>query len=51
MISTDVQKLAAGSVIDLFEIDATNIDGDVLRWVNDTNKLGADIVWQGNTYS
>lgn len=51
MISTDVQKLAAGSVIDLFEVDATNIGGSLLRWVNETNNLGADIVWQGNTYS
>ncbi len=51
MISTDVQKLSAGSVIDLYEIDATAIDGDVLRWVNETNSLGADVVWQGNTYT
>ncbi len=35
MTSTDVQKLAAGSVIDLFEIDATNIGGSRLRFVNE----------------
>tara|TARA_R110002126_G_scaffold90831_1_gene216369 strand:+ start:1773 stop:2456 length:684 start_codon:yes stop_codon:yes gene_type:complete len=51
MIATDVQKLAAGSIIDLYEIDATNIGGSLLRWVNDTNELSADIVWQGNTYA
>ena len=51
MISTDVQKLSAGSLIDLYEIDATSIGGSVLRWANETNVLGADIVWQGNTYT
>jgi len=51
MISTDVQKLAAGSVIDLFEVDATAIGGSLLRWVNDANKLQSDVVWQTNVYS
>ena len=51
MISTDVQKLAAGSVIDLFEVDATGIGGSFLRWVNDANKLQSDVVWQTNVYS
>jgi lambda family phage minor tail protein L len=51
MIATDVQKLAAGNVIDLFEIDNTAIGGTVLRWVDDVNELNADIIWQGNTYS
>ena len=51
MIATDVQKLAAGSLVDLYEIDATNIGGDVLRWANEVNELGVDIVWQGDTYT
>lgn len=51
MIATDLQKLAAGSVIDLYEIDATSIGGSVLRWVNEVNELNADVVWQGNTYT
>jgi len=51
VISTDVQKLAAGSVIDLFEVDATAIGGSLLRWVNDANKLQSDVVWQTNVYS
>lgn len=50
-IKTDNQSLAPGSVIDLFELDATGIDGDLLRWCNDVNELGNDIVWNGNTYS
>tara|TARA_R110002124_G_scaffold87322_1_gene224851 strand:+ start:1799 stop:2482 length:684 start_codon:yes stop_codon:yes gene_type:complete len=51
MIATDVQKLAAGSIIDLFEIDATNIGGSIMRWVNEANELGVNVVWQGNTYA
>mgnify|MGYP003626987825 FL=1 len=51
MIATDVQRLAAGSIIDLYEIDSTNIGGSLFRWVNDTNELSADVVWQGNTYA
>ena len=39
MISVDVQKLAAGSAVDLFEIDSTNIGGAVLRWVNESNSI------------
>jgi lambda family phage minor tail protein L len=51
MISTDVQKLQAGSIIDLYEIDATAIGGTVLRWCSDVNELKTDIVWQGETYT
>jgi lambda family phage minor tail protein L len=51
MISTDVQKLQAGSIIDLYEIDATAIGGTVLRWCSDVNELNTDIVWQGETYT
>ena len=51
MISTDVQKLASGNLIELFEIDATSIGGSLLRIVNDVNELSSDIVWQGNTYT
>lgn len=51
MISADIQKLAPGSLVDLFELDATNIGGEVIRWHNGVNGLGNDVVWQGNTYS
>jgi len=51
MISTDVQKLAPDAIVDLFELDATTIGGEVLRWANDVNELGNDITWQGNSYS
>jgi lambda family phage minor tail protein L len=51
MITTDLQNLAPGSVIDLYELDATNIGGSLFRWVPEVNELNNDIVWQGNTYS
>jgi len=51
MISTDVQKLAPGSTIEMFEIDSLSIGGQLLRFANDVNKLQSDIVWQGNTYT
>jgi lambda family phage minor tail protein L len=51
VISSDVQKLASGNLIELFEINATSIGGSLLRIVNDVNELSSDIVWQGNTYT
>ena len=51
MITADLQKLAPGSIIDLYELDATNIGSSLFRWVPEVNELNNDIVWQGNTYS
>jgi len=51
MISVDKQELAAGNIIDLYEIDATSIGSTVFRWVADVNELNNDVVWQGNAYS
>jgi lambda family phage minor tail protein L len=51
VISSDVQKLASGNLIELFDIDATSIGGSLLRIVNDVNELSSDIVWQSNTYT
>lgn len=49
-ISSDVQKLAPGSVVDLFEIDATAYNLGILRYSPNVNELGDDIIWQGETY-
>lgn len=51
MIESDVQKLAPGAIVDLFELDATALGGSVIRWHNGVNQLGNDVVWQGNTYT
>lgn len=50
MITQDIQTLSPGALVELFEIDATTIGGDVVRFHNGVNALGNDVVWQGNTY-
>ena len=51
VIESDVQKLAPGAIVDLFELDATTLGGSVIRWHNGVNALGNDVVWQGNLYT
>lgn len=50
-IESDIQKLDPGSIVELFELDATGLGGSVVRWANDVGFDGNDIRWQGNTYS
>lgn len=51
MIESDVQKLNPGAIVDLFELDCTSLGDAVFYWHNGVNALGADVVWQGNTYT
>lgn len=51
MIESDVQRLNPGKKVDLFELDATTIGGDVILWHSGVSELGNDVVWQGNYYS
>lgn len=51
MIESDVQKLNPGAIVEMFELDATELGGDVLRWHSGVNVLGNDLVWDGETYS
>lgn len=51
-IAADIQSLSPGAIIDLFELDATNIDGNtIVRWCNYVNEKGTDVIWDGNTYT
>lgn len=50
-IATEIQKLSPSAIVVLFEIDATNIGGEVYRFHPGTNGLTSDLVWQGNAYS
>lgn len=50
-IQTDVQTLTPGTLIELFELDATAIGGTVIRWHSGVNELGNNVVWQGNSYT
>ena len=49
-IAADIQKLDPGSLIDLFELDATEIGGSLFYWTNEVNELGNNVVWNSNTY-
>ena len=50
-IQQDLNTPGAKQLVELFEIDATIVGGSLLRFHNGVNQLGADVVWQGNTYS
>lgn len=47
-VREDVQKLEPGALVELFELDATTIGGDLLRFHGHTQQGG--ITWQGNVY-
>lgn len=50
-VASNVQKINPSAVIELFELDATNIlGGGIYRFHSGVNELGNDIVWQGQTY-
>lgn len=50
-IKSDIQLLSPGTLVELFEVDATAIGGSILRWHSGVNSLGNNVVWQGNTYT
>lgn len=49
-IESDIQHLNPGVIVEMFELDATNIGGDVLRWHSGTDLAGQAVVWQGVSY-
>lgn len=51
MIQQDLQKLAPGQLVELFELDCTTVGGDVLRFHNGSNELNGDVVFNGLTYT
>jgi lambda family phage minor tail protein L len=50
-VASEIQKLAPNAVVELFELDATSLGGDVLRFHAGTNSLSANVVWDGETYT
>ena len=50
-IATDIQTLAPGSVVDLFEIDLTSLGGEKLYFHPGRNGLISNVVWNGITYN
>jgi lambda family phage minor tail protein L len=50
-IESEIQKLEPSAIIELFELDATSLGGDVVRFHAGTNELRQNVVWNGNTYT
>lgn len=49
-IASEIQKLDPSSIIEVFELDCTDLGGEIFRFHNGTNKLSQNLVWQGNEY-
>lgn len=50
-IAADIQSLAPSAIVELFELDATNLPGGTIqRFHAGTNKLTSSVTWQGNVY-
>ena len=50
-IQAAIHQLAAGAIVELYEIDSTALGGGVTRLHAGTNALQQPVVWQGNTYT
>ena len=50
-ISEDIQRLSPGAIVELFELDVTNLGDQVYYLHAGTNEYTNDVVWQGNTYT
>lgn len=50
-IELDIQSLAPGTLVDLFELDTTSLGGDKTYFHPGTNELTNNVVWQGITYT
>ncbi|MCW5657453.1 MAG: phage minor tail protein L [Burkholderiaceae bacterium] len=49
-MALNLARLEHGAVIELYELDATMLGGEVLRFHAGRNGLGGSVVWQGLTY-
>lgn len=49
-ITSELQKLAPSSIVELFQLDATSFGGDVYYFHAGTNGLKQNITWQGQEY-
>lgn len=52
MIQSDIQKLDAGAIVELYQIDTTPIGDPVIYYLhNGVNELGNNVVFDGDTYT
>lgn len=50
-INSDIQKLAAGALVELFVLDYSSLGGSTIYFHAGTNELVTSVVWQGVTYT
>jgi lambda family phage minor tail protein L len=50
-ITSEIQKLEPSAIIELFELDATNVSAGVFRFHAGTNGLTQDVTWQTLDYT
>lgn len=49
-LADEIQRLAPSAIVELFEVDLTEIGGTLYRFHAGTNELRQPVVWQGQTY-
>lgn len=49
-IASEIQKLAPSAIIEVFQLDTSNIGGETYYFHAGTNGLRTRVVWQGRTY-
>lgn len=49
-LRADIQSLAPGAIIELFELDARAVGAGIERFHAGTNELSGNVIWQGQTY-
>lgn len=50
-VDNEIQKLHPSAMVELFELDGSEIGADIRYFHAGTNELGGDVVWQGITYT
>ncbi|HEY6965908.1 MAG TPA: phage minor tail protein L [Burkholderiales bacterium] len=50
-LARDLQRLEVSNLITMMELDPTALGGSIQRFHNDSTFAGANIVWQGATYT
>lgn len=50
-VHNEIQKLNPSAMIELFELDGSEVGADVRYFHAGTNEMSGDVVWQGITYS
>lgn len=50
-VAQDVQKSSPGALVELYQLDATMIGGELFYFTSQTNEKGEAVVFDGNTYT